>query len=809
MLQRPLVLITLCYVAAIVGKAHGLLPVYVSFPLLAAVALPCVAMSRPRGTAAPPATQVPSAHYYFVAPCLLVASLTIWQLHSSVPRNSPSLHIPPGSEGRPSKCAVLGHVCSDPREVNESLEEFDLQAEALVHHDTEQSVTGKIRVLAPASTSLRYGESVRVVGTLRQPSESSNPGQYSFRQHLKQEGINWECIADEPDALATVAGKPRCDLGRIGSGIRHWTLNLYRTTMPRPYADLAAKLICSIVYGISASPLPADIVEPFRRAGVMHILVASGTQVGLIVGVLLLLCQRSGAPRLAQALIVVSVVLLYTMVAGGQPAIVRSAIMGVVLATALLIRRDFDSWTALSLAALIVLFINPEDLFSIGFQLSFAAVIGLFTVAQRIKPMLRCLPDSVALLVSLTIGAQLMVLPLLAHYFGRVSPVGFLSNLLVVPLAGILVTTGLLTCVAGAVQPALASLINHANYFGVLKLFGLTQYFANFPLASMTVSRPGTGAIVGYYAAIGVAMAFTDSEVRAKWRLERILVAALVAATCWIGFRTLRQYHQDLEVTFLDVGQGEAVVVHSPSGRTIMIDGGSSSFRDGDVGERVLLPFLLTRGVRRLDAVVISHPHADHTNGLPTVLRELPVGMVVDTHQSETSPAHEEIMEVCQSKHIPVRSARRGAVLDLGMGVRMYLLMPISPLLIGTDSDANNNSAVVKLCAGRISLLLTGDLEHAGEARLLKRRDRLASTILKVGHQGSDSSSSPAFLKAVHPEVAIISVGAANAFGHPSREVVQRLRATGARVYRTDLCGAITLRTDGTSYRVETFKPIK
>jgi competence protein ComEC len=273
-----------------------------------------------------------------------------------------------------------------------------------------------------------------------------------------------------------------------------------------------------------------------------------------------------------------------------------------------------------------------------------------------------------------------------------------------------------------------------------------------------------------------------------------------------------------LQVTFLDVGNGDAILIQAPTGRTVLIDGGP--FRAGppayDAGERVVVPALLAAGVSRLDMVVATHLQADHIGGLPAVLQAVPVGCLLLSDTGEDTAAADRLRYVAHQQEVRVAPARRGQKINLGRGLRAYVLWPAVPPLTGTDSVANDNAVVLKLVYGRVSFLFTSDIGAAAESALLQHSGNLAGTVLKVAHHGSRSATTPGFLQAVHPRIAIFSVGTepergtspwdrTNTHGHPARLVQQRLRQGGARLYRTDLDGAVTVRTNGRSLRVQTY----
>ncbi len=259
-----------------------------------------------------------------------------------------------------------------------------------------------------------------------------------------------------------------------------------------------------------------------------------------------------------------------------------------------------------------------------------------------------------------------------------------------------------------------------------------------------------------------------------------------------------------LRVTFLDVGQGDAAVIESPGGKTIVIDTGGVHQNGGDnAGRRTVAPFLRSRGVNRIDMMLLSHPHLDHIGGAAALLDSFPVGLVMDNGQDADKPDVAAIHAAAENHHAAYRAARRGQVIALGDGVILRVLAPTEP---ETHGAVNNASMVIRLEYKRAAFLFTGDAEVDEESDLLTDPKPLACDALKVGHHGSDSSTTPEFLAAAHPRFAVVSVGKHNLYGHPRQDILQRLEAGGATVYRTDERGAVTLRSDGASVQAETVR---
>ncbi len=280
-------------------------------------------------------------------------------------------------------------------------------------------------------------------------------------------------------------------------------------------------------------------------------------------------------------------------------------------------------------------------------------------------------------------------------------------------------------------------------------------------------------------------------------RRERILLLALLLAVVGVWWWALASGPRDLVITVLDVGQGDSILIQSPGGENLLIDGGGETGQNTsgyEVGREVVLPALLARRVRKVDVLVVTHPHDDHVGGLSAVVQQVPVGMVLDPMLEGGDESYEKLRGVLAEKKIAVRRATEGQVLNLGGGVRLEVLNPPEPRLSGVDSGPNDNSVVLSLTYGEFSALLAGDVAEEGATRLAQRGPALHSTVLKVPHHGSASAARTRLFEAVHPELAIISVGANNQFGHPTKETLEALARVGAKVMRTEGEGAITVR---------------
>ncbi len=290
-----------------------------------------------------------------------------------------------------------------------------------------------------------------------------------------------------------------------------------------------------------------------------------------------------------------------------------------------------------------------------------------------------------------------------------------------------------------------------------------------------------------------------------KRTARRLLLFILCANLLWIGWALYRRSQPPvLRVTFLDVGQGDSLVIETPSGKVLVVDTGGVARDGGDnQGQRVVVPFLQSEGVNRIDALLLTHPHADHIGGAKTLIERFPVGLLMDNGQASASPLMTAYLDAARARSLSYKAARPGQQIDCGDGAMLKILAPTEA---ATHGSPNNASLVARLEFGQVAFLLTGDAEAEEEEDLLARGANLACDVLKTGHHGSRTSSTSDFLAAAHPRAAVISVGARNLYADPNPEVVARLQAGGAQVYRTDERGAITCRTNGQTVEIETMR---
>ena len=629
------------------------------------------------------------------------------------------------------------------------------------------------------SEAAEIGDRVRVRGPIRLPE-----GPPSARSPFR--------FPAEPRLVLKSAGQierldgPAGVLGLVQSLHAAAKRRLRANLAGAPESDRrAVALLLAFLMGETAD-LPAETVAAFRDGGVAHIVAISGLQVALVATGLAFLLGGLRLPVAARDGALLVATLLFAVFAGGRPPVVRAALMIGLYLLARLLGRPTSPGQVVGFAALVLLLLEPEDLFDIGFLLTFAAVFGLSAFGAPLARWLRergVRPGFAVDAAAATVGAELAVFPIQAFVFNVVPFVGLLSNPVVVPLSIVFLYAALALAPLLLVSPFAAAaaivplrLLADAMVGVLTALDGLAAF--------RVVATPPF-----LLAAAAALLLFVAGTARRSLPRRVALAGALSAMLFVLVRRTPLPENGTVRVEALDVGQGDAWLLVSPAGR-VLVDGGGSWDRAYEAGRLRLLPKLCDRGATALDAVVLTHPHPDHARGLLAVLTLLPVGDVVLPATAPRNGILDEFLEGARRRNLPLRRVAAGDRFSAG-GFAFEVLHPAGHAYV--RSPENNGSLVLRAELPGRTLLLSGDVEAPAERDLLDGGRSLRADILKVAHHGSSTSTTPELLRAVSPRVALIGVGRHNRFGHPSAEVLERLAGAGVRTLRTDRDGEVSL----------------
>lgn len=664
----------------------------------------------------------------------------------------------------------------------------------------------------------QVGDGIQLVGTISEFHDYGNPGRMNRVMSNKAKGICGRAMISKYSLV--IEPRQEKSLSRLAEQVRKQYESYMAQAMPRQ--DAAA--IFAMLFGGYQGIRP-ELLEAFTITGIVHILSVSGSHITLMAGTANIVGRFLHMSPRATAALATGVILFYSLLAGAIPPVIRSALMGILTLLALTAGRERDAQHILGLVALGLLLYSPLWLFDISFQLSFGATAGLLYLAPPLRERMRKkLPVFVADSLAVTIGAQLSVLPIIAWYFNVLSLSSLLANLVIAPIVEWIIVAGLLAGLLASLLPLAGKVVFLLASVVLGLVYELSRWVAALPGSQIYMPTFSWWGGMLYYMGLGWLVIGDEHRKRLMlcvgskyllamgqklrdskgWQAFLLLGMLAVVFCCWqIGWN-----NKEMQVHFIDVGQGDSALVITPHGRAFMVDTGGVREGSYDIGSRVDVPYLLHYGVEKLDYIFLTHAHDDHAGGVKGILTKIPVGAIGIGHEGAGDYLQTfGTGEIGKIKKLLV-PLQEGSSIELD-GVRIDMLYsPESRKVQESQLQATGNefSNLIRVSYGEASFLFTGDLIAEQEQQVLAHGTNVASTVLKVGHHGSRTSSSQEFLTAVNPGWAVISCGYNNSFGHPHKEILNRLTScTKAEILRTDQQGAIVFRSDGKSIKVESF----
>ena len=664
----------------------------------------------------------------------------------------------------------------------------------------------------------QVGDAIQLTVSIREFHDYGNPGRMNTVMSNKAKGICGRAMISKYSLV--IEPRQENSLARLAEQVR----NKYEAYMAQAMPKQDAAAIFAMLFGGYQGIRP-ELLEAFTVTGIVHILSVSGSHITLMAGTANIVGRFLHMSPRATAALATGVILFYSLLAGAIPPVIRSALMGILTLLALTADRERDAQHILGLVALGLLLYSPLWLFDISFQLSFGATAGLLYLAPLLRERLRKkLPVFVADSLAVTIGAQLSVLPIIAWYFNVLSLSSLLANLVIAPIVEWIIVAGLLAGLLASLIPMAGKVVFLLASVVLGLVYELSRWVAALPGSQIYMPTFSWWDGILYY--MGLGWLIIDGEHKKRlmscvgskyllamgrklrdskgWQAVFLLGMLVVVFCCW----QIWGNNKEMQVHFIDVGQGDSALVITPHGRAFMVDTGGVREGSYDIGSRVDVPYLLHYGVQKLDYIFLTHAHDDHAGGVKGILTKIPVGAIGIGHEGAGDYLQAfGTGEIGKIKKLLV-PLQEGSSIELD-GVRIDMLYsPGSKKVQESHLQATGNefSNLIRVSYGEASFLFTGDLVAEQEQQVLANGTNVASTVLKVGHHGSRTSSSQEFLTAVNPDWAVISCGYNNSFGHPHKEILNRLTScTKAEILRTDQQGAIVFRTDGKSIKVESF----
>lgn len=637
------------------------------------------------------------------------------------------------------------------------------------------------------SKELEYGDIITFNGVYNKPNVQRNYGGYDYSLYLKTQNIYGTFDGSQIELKSKNKGS---FIQRGIISFKEYIKGILKENLGEDEAELCIGLVIG-----DRTNLAKDIQEDFKTSNLTHMLAVSGSHFVYIILAVTYINKFLKRKRLGQILMII-VIILFMNLTGNTGSVVRSGIMASLGIIASIIHRKSDIWNNMAIAMLIQIILNPYIIFDVGVQLSYGGVIGIVAfnkvVTNSIEQLSNKINNYIKESISVTISANIVIIPIMMYTFNTISLSFVISNLLAGAILGIIVLY--------AFALILLYMVLHNFIFPLFIILNLMLkiliYIAHIcsliPFSKIYVVTPNLILIILFYLFLYLLVKKQKSRILSKKTIAFFTIAIIILNFI---YPVLTSKRDNLEINFIDVGQGDSTLIRV-SNKTILIDGGGSSYGETfDVGEQTLFPYLLDRGINTIDYVIVSHFDSDHCQGLNFIMENMKVKNAIISSLGQESNEYDTFLSLAKKQNTNLIYVKKGDIIKIGDCTIKILFPDNEPI---TDNEKNNNAIVFKFLWKNISILFTGDIEEKAENKILSlysdNLGELKSTILKVAHHGSKTSTTKAFLEAVKPQIALIGVGEDNNFGHPNSGVIERLESIGCEIYRTDKYGEISIK---------------
>ena len=675
--------------------------------------------------------------------------------------------------------------------------------------------------------NLEYGDKIFITGEFQEPQGMRNEGGFNYKEYLKSLNIYGSVKAKNIKVIEQ-------NKGNIFMNFTYKISDEIKENIEEFMGEKYSGLLIGLLLGDS-SKIDENMEENFKITSLTHILAVSGAQVSYIIVAMYSLLKRKIGIQKTRVVIIASLI-FYTALTGFSPSIVRAGIMGIILMISGLVFRKNDIINSIAISLFFMLVYNPFLLENVGLQLSYLGTIGIIGFNKTIILILKniqirnrkwkykinrkliLLISKIKEILAVTMSASLAVVPVMIYHFNLFGTYFLITNLLASIIIGPITLLGTLLVIISFISINIAKILSYILKF-LIDILLFISSFSKLPISKIYIPTPKISFIIIIYLSLIISLfiykVFHERNpnttilrvrnllalVKYKFKqnrndiIKRIVIINIVIFLCIIFIP------RDIQINFVDVGQGDSTFIITPKNKTILIDGGGSNTGSFDVGENTLLPYILDKGYNKIDLMIISHFDSDHVGGLLTILEEIKVEKILIAKQEEQSENYKRFLNIVKEKNIPVIIGKEGEKINIEKDLYLDILFPESEQI--EENMINNNSLVFNMHYNNFSMLFTGDIEEIAEKRIIEitNKSRLKADIIKIPHHGSKTSSTRELLERVLPKIALIGVGKDNLFGHPSSETIDKLNELKIKTYRTDINGEIMINVNKSGIR--------
>jgi competence protein ComEC len=641
--------------------------------------------------------------------------------------------------------------------------------------------------------NINSGNKIYLTGIYQKGRDRRNPGEFDYDKYLKQNGITGLFISYDTDSISFI---------KTETNLFKTIIHSVRKDIDNTIHDLHNQQTAGLLRGLilaDRSEIDYETKNEFINSGVVHILAVSGLHVGYVLIIFVFIFGRFGI--YTRSILTILGLLGFMFLTGVPPSVFRATLMATIIIIAFLSNRNTNIINSISIAAFIILILNPNEIYNPGFQLSFSAVLSIGILYPYFHKLVNKLHlkqrwiEYILLFFGVSLSAQIGTLPFTLAYFSKLSVVALFANLIVIPLVGVIIGIAFITVFIGIFSYSIAIYFATANDLISGWMIDFIRFTGGLDFSFIWIRNYSLYDSIVFYGGLGLILFVIQKSNKKllKIILPIIIIFSMIVYSRFDNIELLAK--NKLNIFMIDVGQGDAFLIKFPNGKTALIDAGEANPYI-DNGERIIIPLIDNLGISKIDYGFISHLDLDHYGGFASLIYNNKIGKVFRPlpDSGEKSIRFEKFLKQKKIK----TGIYDKKYFDVGNTKIYFLNDPYN--FTYKNFSSNDKSGIIKIVYGKTSFLFVGDCEHPAEYFLASNfKEMLDSDVLKVGHHGSSTGSSLAFLKLISPKISLVSAGIKNKFNHPSKEVITSLENINSRIYRTDKLGAVLLQSDGES----------